>query len=170
MKDATVMFLSRISDGSAAKDCGVRAVGLQRAVAEGVGKIEINYISRGLCFRPPEFPTTKQKGLFNILTKCSWEGNFEHIMATNSITIPSQSCVILFTCISTFYFKLTRTSFHLYLCILLETNDKQYQSLPPHLMFLFKLIGLIGRKRFVMVQLRMMTIKMRKISPWFQEQ
>ena len=29
MKDATVMFLSRISDGSAAKDCGVRAVGLQ---------------------------------------------------------------------------------------------------------------------------------------------
>ena len=29
MKDATVMFLSRISDGSAAKDCGVWAVGLQ---------------------------------------------------------------------------------------------------------------------------------------------
>ena len=34
--------------------------GFAREVAEGAGKIEINYISRWLCFRPPEFPTTKQ--------------------------------------------------------------------------------------------------------------
>ena len=47
MKDATVVFLGRISDGSTTKCQGrwCMRCGFAREIAEGVGKIEIKYIS-----------------------------------------------------------------------------------------------------------------------------
>ena len=57
MKDATVVFLGRISDGSTTKCQGrwCMRCGFAREIAEGVGKIEIKYISRWLCFSPYDF-------------------------------------------------------------------------------------------------------------------